>query len=188
MDDADGGNDENENAPDRAGDAPTPGTGAETEIDAGPKSDDRRRSFGGGAWEQVVEDMEATALALRESGYEIVELHPGDVTVLEERFDVVVPNGEFDRLEAVVTDGMDEAQVFRAERGGTVYALAVLTDPEAAAGVCCPLYYGADADLGTDGVTLHLRALSEDAPVVVAVEDASLFSPEPGDEAGETGP
>ncbi|WP_129112602.1 DUF7529 family protein [Halegenticoccus tardaugens] len=35
-----------------------------------------------GVWEGVVEETEATAAALREEGWEAVELHPGDVTPL----------------------------------------------------------------------------------------------------------
>jgi hypothetical protein len=137
------------------------------------------------AWEEVVEDMGATAAALRESGYEVVELHPGDVTAVDGRLDVLVPNDEFDRLRETATDGMDEAQVFRAERGGMVYALAVVTDPGAGVGVCCPVYYEADraGDLADGGVAMRVRALSEETPVVVTVEDGSLFRPG-GDGAG----
>lgn len=151
----------------------------------GPTPDERSNPFNRvvDAWEEVVEDMGATATALRESGYEVVELHPGDVTVVDGRLDVLVPNDEFDRLRETATDGMDEAQVFRAERGGMVYALAVVTDPSAGVGVCCPVYYEADqaGDLADGGVAMRVRALSEETPVVVTVEDGSLFRP---DDAG----
>ena len=136
--------------------------------------------------------MAATAEEYREEGYDVVELHPGDVTPLADgRLDVLVPNNEFDRLRETVTDAMTEVRVFRAQEDDVVFALAVVTDPDAAVAVCCPVYYvpgsdddGAFADTVTaEGrVTLSVRALGEN-PVEVTCDDPALFLPaEDGDE------
>jgi len=66
-------------------------------------------AFGGDAagirehWDDLVDDVAATAEGLREEGWDVLELHPGDVTVVtgaRSGFDVLVPDDEFETLSA----------------------------------------------------------------------------------------
>lgn len=123
-------------------------------------------------WDDLVADMAATAEEFRDAGWAVLELHPGDVTVVTQShrgFDVLVPDDEFERLAAwVAEDSFPEHDVYRAE-AGIVFLLVVLQDPDAERAVCCPLYYEpgeaetlcglaeADGELRT-----HVRRLSEE--------------------------
>lgn len=140
-------------------------------------------------WVAVIEEMEATAADLREEGWEIVELHPGDVAVFGEDaefsgFDVLVPDNEFDRLAEIAPSAdLKQTEVYRAESGQFVYALVITLDADRTVGLCCPLYYdqqqlnqlpsGTDEQLAT-----YIRTLSEDRGLVISHDDPSLFIPE----------
>jgi len=147
---------------------------------------------GGGAavrehWDDLVADMAATAAEFREEGREVLELHPADVTVVSRSrrgFDVLVPDDEFETLQAWVAEAaFPEHRVYRAV-AGTVFLLVVLNDPDAGLAVCCPLYYEpsqaetlrelaeADGELRT-----HVRRLSE-SYVTLTHEDVEPFLPE----------
>ena len=147
---------------------------------------------GGGAavrehWEDLVADMAATAADLRGAGREVLELHPADVTVVSRSrrgFDVLVPDDEFETLQAWVAEAaFPEHRVYRA-KAGLVFLLVVLDDPDAGLAVCCPQYYepseaetlrelaGADGELRT-----HVRRLSE-SYVTLTHEDVEPFLPE----------
>jgi len=147
---------------------------------------------GGGAairehWDDLVADMAATAADLRGAGREVLELHPADVTVVSRSrrgFDVLVPDDEFETLQAWVAEAaFPEHRVYRAE-AGLVFLLVVLDDPDAGLAVCCPLYYEpseaetlrelatADGELRT-----HVRRLS-DSSVTLTHEDVEPFLPE----------
>ncbi|WP_224267807.1 DUF7529 family protein [Haloprofundus salinisoli] len=120
------------------------------------------------AWEAVVADMEATAEAYREGGWETVELHPGDVLPLsgvdigvdvgdepggdatdasEERadwsgLDVLLPGNEFSAVEAVVeASTFDESEVLRTREDGVVLAVVVMKASAEKQAVFVPLYY-----------------------------------------------
>lgn len=140
-------------------------------------------------WEAVIEEMEATAADLREEGWEIVELHPGDVAVFGEDaefagFDVLVPDNEFDRLEEIdASADLQETEVYRAESGQFVYTLVVTLDSNRMVGLCCPLYYDqqqlSQLPSGTDEqLATYIRTLSEDRGLVITHDDPSLFIPE----------
>lgn len=123
-------------------------------------------------WDDLIGDMEATAAEFRAAGWEVLELHPADVTVVTEPyrgFDVLVPDDEFERLrEWVQAATFPDHDVYRAE-AGIVFLLAVMQAPDAERAVCCPLYYergeaealrqfaAADGELRT-----HVRRLSEE--------------------------
>jgi hypothetical protein len=123
-------------------------------------------------WDDLVADMAATAAEFREAGWEVLELHPGDVTVVTESnrgFDVLVPDDEFERLREWVDAGdFSDHDVYRAEAGIT-FLLLVAKDESAERAVCCPLYYddrggkllrrlaSEDGELWT-----HVRRLSEE--------------------------
>ena len=106
-------------------------------------------------WEDVIDDMEATAEEYREDGWEAYELHPGDVTTLpsgqtqdggfaDDRvgLDVVVPGEEFERIEPLVEEGrFDSYEAFRAEAGGVVFLVVAMKDQQAKRAVLVPAYY-----------------------------------------------
>lgn len=94
-------------------------------------------------WSDLLEDMAATAEGFREQGWEVLELHPGDVTVDSEALalDVLVPDNEFERLEGMVAQGsFDEHDVYRTA-AGAVFLLVVARDGGSERAVCWPAYY-----------------------------------------------
>ena len=138
-------------------------------------------------WNDLVDDMETTAAEFREAGWETLELHPGDVTVVTRSnrgFDVLVPDDEFERLREWVADAdFADHDVYRAEAGIT-FLMVVLKAPDAERAICCPLYYGDDdadtlRDLAAaDGALwTHVRRLSEEY-VHLRHDDPEPFLPE----------
>jgi hypothetical protein len=100
-------------------------------------------------WEDLMEDVAATADIYREEGWEVLELHPGDVTALDDPdefgLDVLVPDDQFERLESWVAEGrFGEFEVYRAE-SGMVFLLVVTRDETHRRAVCLPAYYGFEA-------------------------------------------
>lgn len=139
-----------------------------------------------GHWEAVIDDMEATAAEYREAGWTVIELHPGDVTVLDDDlvgFDVLIPDDEFDRLETTVDDAtLDETEVFRADRGGIIFALAVVRDAKEEVAVCCPLYYDEEGATTlrkwaeqTGQIDTYVRTLTSDQAVTISHDDTEPF-------------
>ena len=138
-------------------------------------------------WDDLVGDMEATAAEFEASGWDVLQLHPGDVTaVTGDRwgFDVLVPDDEFERLRDWVDAGtFGEHDVYRVE-SGIVFALVVLRDESDERTVCCPLYYD---DAAVEGlgeladrqghVYTHVRNLAEEY-VTFTHEEPSLFFPD----------
>ncbi|MFC7044388.1 hypothetical protein ACFQH6_02265 [Halobacteriaceae archaeon GCM10025711] len=141
------------------------------------------------AWDAVVADMEATAAEYEEEGWETLQIHPGDATVVNQEdragLDVLVPNNEYEALEELMEAGVafDEYQVFRAVESGMVYLLVVMQDTDVEVAVLFPTYYRIDeaGDLfdraRREGV-LHsyLRILSGEY-VELTHSDPSLFAP-----------
>lgn len=138
-------------------------------------------------WDDLVADMDATAEEFRAAGWDVLELHPGDVTVVTESnrgFDVLVPDDEFDRLREWVADSeFPDYDVYRAEAGIT-FLLLVVKDPDDERAVCCPLYYERDDETTLRGLAeadgelwTHVRRLSEEF-VHLQHGDPSLFFPD----------
>lgn len=158
-----------------------------------------------GPWEQVTEDVAATAERYREAGRTVVELHPGDVAVLtgelrtspgQQRsanpaagrtgLDVVVPGGEFERLQSALSDRtVDGYEVWRATGAGIVFLLVALESDDDLA-VLFPAYYdlsdreALETVAREHGLETHLRPLAEDAVVTVEHEDPDPFFPDSG--------
>jgi len=134
-------------------------------------------------WSDLLEDVAATAEGFRAEGWEVLELHPGDVTVDSDALalDVLVPDDEFERLEAMVAEGsFDEHDVYRTA-AGAVFLLVVARDEERNQAVCCPAYYDpADAlelkrrSREEGRITTRLRRLSGGA-VEFTHGEPSLF-------------
>lgn len=154
------------------------------------------------AWQAVVDDMEATAAEYRESGWTVVEVHPGDVTPLPPvhdpsvgdgrvGLDVVVSGDEFrDLQERVESVTFDSFEAYRAEQGEIVLALLVMQATEAKLAVLVPLYYGVakaramlDRAAAKGRLRTFLRPLSDDERVVFEQSDPTPLFPadyEPG--------
>ena len=149
-----------------------------------PVSENEPNEHVAGHWEAVVEDMEATAAGYREAGVSVLELHPGDVTLLDEGngLDVLVPGDEFEELETLASEAtFDSYEVYRAEESGTVFALIVLEDADGERAICCPIHYDRDEIERLkrrldDGVLYtHIRPLADDRVVAFSYEDPDLF-------------
>lgn len=143
-------------------------------------------------WDEIVADMEATAAEYRERGWDVLELHPGQVRLLADppRLDALVPDNEYDDLVGFVEDGdVDSYEVFRAEES-LVFFLLVLRNETAGRVVCLPGYYtladgrAAVARVG-DVLTVSVRRLRQGEFVTLTLDDPAEFFPEsvlPSDE------
>lgn len=142
-----------------------------------------------GYWEEVMEDMEITAAEYREAGWDVVELHPGDVAVLDEEqygFDVLVPDDEFDQLEAAVSNAtLNDTEIYRAEQDGFIFVLAVIFDGDNEIAVCCPLYYSSENTIElreqveqTNQLDTIIRTLSNERAITISHDDPVSFFPE----------
>jgi hypothetical protein len=154
-------------------------------------------------WERVVDDMEATAAEYRDAGWEVVELHPGDVTpvpamldtVESEQFglDALVPGGEFETVEGLVEDAdFDAYDAYRAERGGVVFLVVAMLAEEAETAVTIPLYYRTNEaapmlERAAEAGEMHVfvRPLSDDRRVIFVQDDPEALLPDDGDGADE---
>jgi hypothetical protein len=146
-------------------------------------------------WDQVADDMEATAAEYRDEGWDVAEIHPGDVTVIEpgvadDRWglDVLVADDEFGTVEqwVLTEDGsFDSCEVFHAEADGVVFAVVAMRDADAGRAILFPIYY--DPAEATDtfrrareegAMHTHLRTLQADPVVTFKQSDPSLFVPD----------
>jgi hypothetical protein len=139
-------------------------------------------------WEELLGDMSDIADGYRDSGWGVLELHPGDVTVVTESrrgLDVLVPDDEFAQLEGWVADGtFPEHEVYRAE-AGLVFLLVVLRNPADERAVCCPSYYPHAEAERLRGVAeaegrlyTHVRNLAEEYVTFTHEEPAEFFPAE----------
>jgi hypothetical protein len=148
-------------------------------------------------WEAVIDDMEATAAEYRDSGWDVVELHPGDVTPLpparggevldDDRvgLDVLVPDNEFETVESAAADvTFDSYEAYRAQAGSVVFAVVAVEASDAGLTVLVPLYYrGADAQemvrraREQGSLDLFVRPLVDDRRVVFTQEAPELILP-----------
>ncbi|WP_121823649.1 DUF7529 family protein [Halostella salina] len=143
-------------------------------------------------WDEVVDDMEATAAEYRENGWEPIEVHPGDITPLppdHERFglDVLVPDDEFETVSAAVGEPdaeFDSVEVFRASTRGTVFLVVAVEDEASGRVVLVPAFYvvreASEMLEGTRSrgeLPIHLRTLSNDEVVTFEPSDPTPLLP-----------
>ncbi len=139
-----------------------------------------------GHWEEVIADMEATADEYREEGWEVLELHPGDVTVMNDEqygLDVLVPGDEYEQLEELAGEAtFDSYEIYRADESEMTFVLVALEDPENERAVCCPAYYDESEteEMLTrareeDVMYTHIRPLTDDRAVTFAYHNPHLF-------------
>lgn len=132
------------------------------------------------SWEAFMNDLDETAEEYRERGYEVVEIHAGDVVPLADRvaLDVLAPGSEFRALQTLVEDfEPDEFSVFKATEGETTFAIIVAEDTDREAAVCTSVFYHwsvakvlIDNAMDVGFVQLQIRPLSDDAHVVFTIE------------------
>ena len=147
-------------------------------------------------WEAVMGDMEATAAEYRDEGWTVVELHPGDVTPLpparggealdDDRvgLDVLVPDNEFETLEAETEATFDGYEAYRAQVGSIVFVVVAIEATDIGVAVLVPLYYRADearkmAERARDRgrLDLFVRPLSDDRRVVFSQAEPERLLP-----------
>jgi len=143
-------------------------------------------------WDEVIADMEATAAEYRDRGWEVLELHPGDVTVRPEGdrigLDVLVPDDEFEELGETIAGGVsfDSYRVYRTDREGLVFAVVAMEDTDTDTAVVYPVYYDLDQPDTNDvldraraegELRSYLRILKGEY-VELTHEDPSLFFPD----------
>jgi hypothetical protein len=146
-------------------------------------------------WERVIDDMEATAAEYREVGWDVVELHPGDVTPVpamldtaesdEFGLDALVPGDEFETVEGLVADAeFDAYDAYRAERGDVVFLVVAMLAEETETAVTVPLYYRTNEaapmlDRATEAgeMRVFVRPLSDDRRVIFVQDDPETLLP-----------
>jgi hypothetical protein len=150
-------------------------------------------------WEEVIDDMEATAAEYREAGWETLELHPGDVTALPtaataasevevERtgLDVLLPGDEFDELQSGV-EGHEFAEydAYRASENDVVFLVVVMKSTGGGLAVLFPLYYAVSeakvmlSRIAEQGeMRTFLRPLDDSERIVFSQEDPDNLLPD----------
>ncbi|MFB6126098.1 MAG: hypothetical protein ABEJ79_02190 [Halolamina sp.] len=152
-------------------------------------------------WEAVIDDMEATAEEYRESGWDVTELHPGDVTplpagkdseaeggYLDDRtgLDVLVPGDEFRTVEELAESlEFDAFDAYTAREGDVFFAVVVMQAADGETAVALPLYYRLDEATETlrrvrDGGEMRtfVRPLNDERRVVFTQADPDPFVPD----------
>ena len=138
-------------------------------------------------WNNVIDDMEATAEEFDAEGWTTLQLHPGDVIVAtnieEPGIDTVLPNPEFQELASMVEDGVRFAEynVYRAGGKSLEYALVVAKDFDQEVAILIPLYYEvpdlAEIAHGVETVPIYLRQLDGES-VVLQLTEPELLLPD----------
>lgn len=142
-------------------------------------------------WEQLIDDMAATADQYREEGWEALEVHPGDISAFPGEsgragFELLAPDNEFDPVADAfdATSGFEESEVFRAVEAGMVYVLIVLAAPDIETVVLLPAYYSHGNDRAfveyleaNESVPVHVRPLDQRRVLTFSHADPSLFLP-----------
>jgi hypothetical protein len=139
-----------------------------------------------GWWDQLEDDARATAAEYGDRGWDATVLHTGDVTPLDGEsgddvgFSVLVPDNEFADLQARLSPGDVESDVYRATASGYVALLVVLEDRQQEFAVVVPAYY-ATGDESTERLFERARERGEIAIVLrtLATERVTVTLSEP---------
>lgn len=149
-------------------------------------------------WDDVMDDMAATAEEYREAGWETLELHPGDVTALPTTsaaasevdvdrlgLDVLVPGDEFETLQETVAEAdFEEYDAYRASQGDVVFLVVAMKSADAGVAVLFPLYYAVSeakvmlSRVGERGeMRTYFRPLDDSERVVFSQSDPENLLP-----------
>lgn len=165
-------------------------------------------------WDAFIDDVEATAAEYRERDWEVLELHPGGVVprsgpaeseggdgadedAAPERvgFEVMVPDDEFDALEAFLAERFvaSNYETFRADVGDVAFTLVVERDEDADRAVLVPLFYRSsvvakieEQARERDELVAYVRPASRENVVTFSHEEPGQFFEafEPAGDAG----
>lgn len=137
-------------------------------------------------WEDLLGDAQATAAEYRKKGWDVLALHPGDVTPLTDDpfgLDVLAPSNEFDDLQDLVEDlTFDRTTVYNAEDGDARFYIVVAEARADEQAVVIPAFLSLAELPGLRQVAedagvmyTHVRPLSADVRVTFRHDDPSLF-------------
>lgn len=137
------------------------------------------------SWSAFMDDLHTTAEEYRDRGYEVVEIHTGDVVALPDNaaIDILAPGDEFETLQTLMNDfEIDEYSVFTADVGSSRFVLVIAEDHDQQAAVCCPLFiHGPKSQaikqraLAAGFIQIQIRPLSDDDHVVFTIDNPSLL-------------
>jgi hypothetical protein len=143
-------------------------------------------------WADLTAEVASIAAEYREEGWEVLEIHPGDVAPLSpgelERWglDIVVPGNELESVQELINHApVDELDVFRTVQGEVVLLLIAAKAPAAERVVLIPAYYregdavgirAAARERGT--IHVHLRPLTQKPVITFSHEQPELFFPD----------
>lgn len=137
------------------------------------------------SWETFMDDLEETADEYRDRGFDVVEIHAGDVVPLDDRvaLDVLAPGSEFDALQELLEDfEPDGFSVYKATKGETTFAIIVAEDEDRPAAVCTSIFYHysvasqfIDNAKKAGFFQIQIRPLSDDEHVVFRIEEPDLL-------------
>lgn len=145
-------------------------------------------------WPAFQEEIASLAEEYRSDGWEVVELHPGDIVPLapgeHDRWglDVVVPDDELGDVEDLVVDSApEEFELFRSTQGEVVFQLIAAKAPEPKQLILVPTYYRR-SDIGPTRaaafdrgeIPIHLRPLRQSPVITFTHEDPDVFFPDTG--------
>ena len=137
-------------------------------------------------WAELLADADGMAERYRAEGWEALLVTTEDVAVLDDDLfglDVLVPEGEYERLEGLVETGaVDRTHAFRTDAEGVRLLVVVAEGSTAEEAVLVPAYLSledakrlrerADAE---GAMYTHVRTLAADTRVTVQHEDPELF-------------
>lgn len=162
--------------------------------DSGPRGEEMAGNEVVGFWTRVMEQMAETAGEYRTRGWEVIEVHPGDVTPMSPEedssrwgLDVLVPDDELEQVrQAVEPDHaeFDEWEVFGTTAGGFVLLLLTIKDTSRDLVVFVPVYYRITDSVGIrttarerGKIHTHLRPLTREPIITFTHDDPVLFFP-----------
>jgi hypothetical protein len=137
-------------------------------------------------WAELLADADRMAERYRAEGWDALVVTTRDVAILDGDpfgLDVLVPDGEYDRLERLVeTDAIDRTHAFRTDAEGVRLLVVVAEAPAAEEAVLVPASLSLE-DVETlrqraeevGSMYTHVRTLAADARVTVQHEDPELF-------------
>jgi len=138
------------------------------------------------SWEQVMSDLEAIANEYEAEGWEVYEIHPGDVSLRQEgnqpRMELLVADNEFPDVGDTGEIGYDYYEVHQAVDGGIAFLVVSIKNTIKESVIVVPAYYAIDEDMDVrqralqDGsVTLVLHRLNERSPLEFECKQPSLL-------------
>lgn len=137
-------------------------------------------------WAELLADADAMAERYRAEGWTALVATTRDAAALDDEpfgLDVLVPEGEYDRLEALVETGaVDRTHAFRTDAEGVRLLVVVAEASAAEEAVLLPAYLSLeDAErlrerADAEGVMYtHVRTLAADTRVTLQHDDPGLF-------------